>query len=193
MIDGLLATLERNALAEIARAEAEGRNRAQTITDAAERRMGERRDAALGSRRAEGRAALERALAATRRGARERVLEARAALLDRVFAAIRAILPDVATTAEYQARIANELEQARAFTAERPAVVRCAPALAERLRQVARTNGRLKIEPDGGISAGFRVATQDGALEVDATLEGRLRRAQPRIAIEVLAALKAAR
>jgi len=30
-------------------------------------------------------------------------------------------------------------------------------------------------------------------LEVDATLEGRLRRAQPRIAIEVLAALKAAR
>jgi vacuolar-type H+-ATPase subunit E/Vma4 len=193
MIDGLLATLERNALAEIARIEADGRARAQAITDAAERRMRERRDAALGARRAEGRAVLERALAAARRVARERVLEARAALLDRVFAAIRALLPEVATTAEYQACLANELEQARAFTAERSAVVRCAPALAEQLRQVVRTNGRLKIEPDGGISAGFRVATQDGALEVDATLEGRLRRAQPRIAIEALAALKAAR
>ena len=193
MIDGLLATLDRNAMAEIARIEAEGRTRAQAITDAAERRMRERRDAALGARRVEARITLERALAAARHAARERALEARAALLDRVFAAIRAVLPEAAISAEYQARMANELEQARAFTAERPAVVRCAPGLAEKLRQVARTNGRLKIEPDGGISAGFRVATEDGALEVDATLEGRLRRAQPRIAIEALAGLEAAR
>ena len=193
MIDGLLATLERDAVAEIARIEAESRTRALAIIAAAERRMQERRDAALGARRAAGRVALERALAAARHAARERALQARAALLDRVFTAIRAVLPELATTAEYQARLASELEQARAFLAERPAVVRCAPELAEKLRQVAHTNGRLKIEPDGGISAGFRVATQDGALEVDATLEGRLRRAQPRIAIEALAALEAAR
>lgn len=193
MIDGLLATLERNAQAEIARIEAEGRARAAAIADAAERRMQGRRKGTLGVREAAGRAALERALAAARHGARQRVLEARAALLERVFAAIRGSLRDVAAGPAYQTRVAHELDRARAFTAERSTVIRCAPQLAARLRQLVRTNGSISVEPDGEISGGFRLVTQDGVLEVDATLEGRLDRARPRIAMAALAALPAAR
>ena len=67
--------------------------------------------------------------------------------------------------------------------------VRCNPTLAATLRHVIRTNGRWPIRSDSHIAAGFRLTTADGTLEIDATLETRLERLRPRLALEALAAL----
>ena len=189
MIDALLATLEREAETEISRVRDDARARAAELIAAAEQRIALRREQTLAQRTAAARAEHERALAATRAAARAQVLAARAALLDRLFARLRADLPAVAATAAYRAGLARQLEQLRSFAGDRPITVRCNPALAATLRHVIRTNGRWPIRPDSHIAAGFRLTTADGTLEIDATLEDRLERLRPQLALEALAAL----
>ena len=91
MIDALLATLEREAEGEIARITEEARARAAELAAAGERRIAERRAATLTRTEAETRAEHGRALSAARAAARVRVLDARTALLDRVFATLTTI------------------------------------------------------------------------------------------------------
>ena len=189
MIDVLLATLEREAEAEISRVMDGARARAAEIVAAAQQRIALRREQTLAQRTAAARAEHERALAATRAAARAQVLAARAALLDRLFARLRAELPAVAGSAAYRAGLAGQLERLRSFAGERSLTVHCNPALAATLRNVMRTNGRLPIRPDSQIAGGFRLTTADGKLEVDATLEDRLERLRPQLALEALAAL----
>ena len=191
MIDALLARLERDAEAEIARVLADGRAQAAAVTAQAEERIAQRRQATLVRRETEGRVGMERALAGARHTARERVLQARETLLERCFAQLRAALPSLAATAAYRAALAGDVARTLAFAGDRKAIVRCAPALTTALRRLVKTNGRLSIKPDARIAAGFRVATADGGLEVDATLEGRALRLRPRLALEALAALGA--
>jgi len=191
MIDALLARLERDAEAEIARVLADGRAQAAAVTAQAEERIAQRRQATLVRRETEGRVGMERALAGARHTARERVLQARETLLERCFAQLRAALPSLAATAAYRAALAGDVARTLAFAGDRKAIVRCAPALTTALRRLVKTNGRLSIKPDARIAAGFRVATADGGLEVDATLEGRTLRLRPRLALEALAALGA--
>lgn len=192
MIDALLARLERDAEAEIARVLAGGRAQAAAVTAQAEQRIARRRQAALVRREAERRAGMERALAGARHAARERVLQARETLLERCFARLRAALPSLAATAAYRGALAGDVARTLAFAGDRKVIVRCAPALTAALRRLVKTNGRLSVTPDAQIAAGFRVATADGGLEVDATLEGRALRLRPRLALEALAALAGA-
>lgn len=192
MMDALLAGLERAAEAEIARVAAEGRAQAAALTAQAEQRIALRRQTVLGRRESEGRAAIARALADARHVARERALQARENLLDRFFTALRAILPGLAATPAYRAALAQDVARTLAFAGEQKAVINCAPALTPHMRRLVKTNGRLSIKADPGIVAGFRVATADGGLEVDGTLEGRALRLRPRLALEALAALGAA-
>lgn len=192
MIDALLARLERDAEAEIARVLAGGRAQAAAVTAQAEQRIARRRQAALARREAERRAGMERALAGARHAARERVLQARETLLERCFARLRAALPSLAATAAYRGALAGDVARTLAFAGDRKVIVRCAPALTAALRRLVKTNGRLSVKPDARIAAGFRVATADGGLEVDATLEGRALRLRPRLALEALAALAGA-
>jgi len=189
MIDVLLATLEREAEAEISRVMDDARARAAEVIAAAERRMAARRQLSLEQRTAEARAEHERALATARAAARAPVLAARAALLDRLFAGLRAKLPAVAASAAYRAALARQLEVLSAFAGDRPSTVRCNPALVATLRRAMKTKGRWPIRPDSSIAAGFRLTTTDGVLEVDATLETRLEQLRPRLALEALAAL----
>lgn len=189
MIGGLLATLERAADAEINRVMDEARAQAADLTRAAEQRMAERRAATLGKRETEARAQHERALAAARLTARAQVLEARAALLDRVFRELRAVLPAVARSAAYRRNLAAQWQRLRAFVGDRPATVRSMPALATTLRRLIHTNGRVRIQSDARIAAGFCVTTTDGELDVDGSLESRLERLRPQLALEALAAL----
>lgn len=191
MIDALLAGLERAAEAEIVRVAAEGRAQAAALQAQAEQRIADRRQAALGQREVEGRAALERSLAGARHLARQRALLARASLLDRFFTALEAALPALAAGAAYRETLPRDVARTLAFAGEQQAVVHCAPALTGQMRRLVKTNGRLRIDPDPHIAAGFRVVTADGALEVDGTLEGRAQRLRPRLAVEALAALGA--
>lgn len=188
-MDALLARLERDAEAEIARVLADARARAAAITAEAEARVAGRRQAALARREAEYRAAMERALGTARHAARQRALAAREALLERCFAEVRAALPGAAATVAYRGALAENVRRALAFTGDRPAAIRCAPDLAPALRRLIKTNGRLRIESDREIAAGFRVATADGTLEVDETLGARVARRRPQLALQALAAL----
>lgn len=192
MIDALLATLEREADAAIARVLEEGRTRAAAIIAESDRRIADRKRATLDVREAEARTAFERALATARYQARGRVLAARETLLQRVFVALREFLPEITGTEAYRARLAEELPRALAFAGERPVTVRCTPALVTVLQRLAKTNGRLRVEPTSQIASGYRVTTMDGGLEVDATLEGWMEQLRPRLALEALAALGAA-
>lgn len=189
MIDTLLATLEREAEAEIARVMDEARARAAALGAASDERIAVERGALLGVREAKARAELERALAAARSAARARVLAARTALLARVFAKLNEELPRVAKSAQYRARLGAQLEQLMPFAGGRPVTVRCSPDLAAALRAIVKTNGRCPIQPDSQIAAGFRLTTGDGVLEIDATLEGRIERLRPELALEALGAL----
>lgn len=189
MIDTLLTTLEREADAEIARVTAEARSQAADLTHAAEQRIAERRAARLGKREAEARAQYERALSGARLTARARVLEARAALLDRVFRELRAGLPELARSAQYRRSLGAQWQRLHDFVGDRPATVRAMPALTATLRRLIHTNGRIRIQSDSHIAAGFCVTTADGALEVDGSLESRLERQRPQLALEALAAL----
>lgn len=188
-MDGLLATLEREADAEVARVATEAQARAAELTAAAEQRMAARRAATLGRRETQARADAERALSAARRAAQAQVLAARAETLDRVFAAVRAQLPVIGKSAAYRARVGAQLEHLIRFAGDRPLTARCNPAVASALRAAVKTNGRLRIQADPHIAAGFRLATNDGVLEVDATLESRLERFRPRLALAAVAAL----
>lgn len=189
MIDALLATLERNAEAEIASVLEEGRAAAAAVTEAAERRLAERRQQALGAREAEGRAALARTLAAARQAARGRVLTARRGLLDRLFAALRKCLPPVTADPAYRAALAADVRRTLAFAGGQPVVIRCAPGLVSSMRQAIRSNGKLRVQADPGIAAGYRVATAGGGLEIDASLEGWMERSRDRLAQAGLATL----
>jgi V/A-type H+-transporting ATPase subunit E len=189
MIDALLATLERDTEAEVTRIMDEARARAADLTRAAEQRMAERRAATLGKRETEERAQHERALAGLRLTARARVLEARAALLDRLFAALRATLPELARSPAYRRDLPKELERLSVFAGDQAVTIRCTPALTTTLQRLIKTNGHIHIRSDARIAAGFRVTTADGTLEVDGSLESRLERLRPRLALEALAAL----
>ena len=189
MIDALLATLEREAKTEISRVLDDARARAAEIVAAAQQRSTALREQTLEQRTATARAEHDRALATTRATARAQVLAARGALLDRLFDRLRAELPAVARSAVYRAGLARELERLKAFAGDRSVTVRCNPALVATLRNVVKRNGRLPIRPDVHNTAGFRLSTADGTLEIDATLENRLERLRPQLALEALAAL----
>ncbi len=191
MIDALLSSLEREADAEIERVRADARTRAAALTSQAADRCARRREATLGRRESAGRAALERALAGARHRARERALQARESLLDRFFPQLWAALPALAATSAYRAALARDVARTLAFAGDRKALVHCAPALTSLMRRLVKANGRLSIKSDPRIAAGFKVATADGGLEIDGTLEGRALRLRPRLALEALAALGA--
>jgi V/A-type H+-transporting ATPase subunit E len=190
VIDALLASLEREADAEIERVRSDARARAAALTSQAADRSKQKREATLGQREEEGRAALERALAGARHAARGRVLEARGALLERLFGELRAALPAIIGTAAYRAALPAAFTRTLAFAGDQAVIVHCAPALAALLRPLVKSHGGLTIHPDPELGAGFRIATTDGVLEVDGTLEGRAERLRPRLALEALAALR---
>ncbi len=189
-MDALLASLEREADAEVERLRSDARARAAALTAQAADRLRQRREATLGQREEEGRAALERALAGARHEARGRVLQARDALLERLFGELRAALPAIIGTAAYRAALPAAFTRTLAFAGDQAVIVHCAPALAALLRPLVKSHGGLTIHPDPALGAGFRIATTDGVLEVDGTLEGRAERLRPRLALEALAALK---
>lgn len=189
MIDALLATLEREAETEISRVLDDARARAAELVAAARQRSTAVREQTLEQRTATARAEHERALATKRAAARAQVLAARGALLDRLFDRLRAELPAVARSAAYRAGLPRQLEHLKTFAGDRSVTVRCSPALVATMRNVVKRNGRLPIRPDVHITAGFRLSTADGTLEIDATLENRLERLRPQLALEALAAL----
>jgi vacuolar-type H+-ATPase subunit E/Vma4 len=186
-LEHLLAALERDAAAEAERLLAAARAEAAAIRAAAEERVAQRRAAALGARAAELRGRAERALGEARRGGRRLELEARQRLLGRVAAAARARLPAAMAAPEYRAALPAALAAALACAGEAAVVIRCPVALVAAVRDALPQGAGAAVEADAGVRAGYTLATADGVLTVDDTLDARLERLWPRLAPGVLA------
>jgi len=183
-LEHLLQALERQA-AETARAELEAaRAEAARIEAEAAERLARRLSTSLEEQAVALRAGAEHAIAEARRGQRRRVLEARELLLQRIFARASEI---VATNGSAAADLlAVEVRQALAYVGDVPAVVHCAPSVAERLRALLTERDGVTLQPDPALRAGFRVRAADGSVLVDHTPQRRLAALRPRLAIELL-------
>lgn len=188
-LEHLLDALERDAAAQAAALAAEAKATAARITAESDARATRRREDALIARRAELAGAMELALADTRRTARRTELDARTRLLDTVFEAARGLLAAAVGDAAYRTALPAQLAAALRAAGDDPAVVTCAKALVPHLRASLPPGSRAEVRVDARVGSGFRVTAADGAMEVDGTLEGRLERLQPALAIALLAGL----
>ena len=186
MLDHLLAALEREATGQGDAVRAAARAEADRITADAEARLARRRSDTLGARTAELRGEAEQALGEARRSGRKAVLQARERFLARVFDAARGMLPAALESSAYRTALPGHVADAVRAVGDEPAVIRCPAALREAVRSAVLGRTQLSVESDA-THLGVTVTTADGAVIVDNTLEGRLERLRPQLAIQVLA------
>ena len=192
-LEHLLDALKRDAAAQATALAAEASAQAAAITAESDGRATRRRTDVLSARRGELVAAMELALADTRRTARRAALDARARLLDRVFDTARGLFSAEVGAAPYRAALPHQLAAALRAAGDDPAVIRCSKTLAPHVRAALPPESRAEVRVDAGVGPGFRVTAGGGVMEVDATLEGRLERLRPALAITLLARLAESR
>jgi vacuolar-type H+-ATPase subunit E/Vma4 len=190
-LEHLLEALERDANAQVEQTLAQARAEADRITAATAEALERQCRDATAARERERRLEVEHAVTLARREARRSILEARARLLERVFTAARAALPAAAAGPAYRKALPAALVSALAAVGAEQVVIRCAKALARDLER-ARPRGAesVPVVVDAETGSGFRVASADGAVEVDDTLESRLDRLRLVLARGVLAQLE---
>lgn len=188
-LDHLLAALERDATAQAEALLAEARATAAAVTREADERVAQRRRDALATREAAVRQSMESALAGARHASRRRMLDARQRLLNQVFAAAHALLPDGAKGALYRAAVSRHVADALAATGDEPVVIRCPEGLVPGVQAVVASQTHVTVRGDTAAPPGIVVTTTDGVIEVDQTLDGRLERLRAQLALEVLARL----
>lgn len=182
----LLTALDRDADAEIRAIRAAGGAEAARIEADAGRARDERLAAAIAAIRAERSAEAGERLAAASQRARAEVLAARAAMLDRLRAAIAGRLP--AVVAGDPVLGARLITAALACTGGEPGTLRCAPALADAARAAAPP--AIRVEPDPDVATGAVIELATGT-RIEATLAALLDRAWPGLACEALAVERA--
>jgi vacuolar-type H+-ATPase subunit E/Vma4 len=189
-LEDLIQALRREADEEVAAILAAARTEVNAIHGQSEADLAARRGALQAKQDAERRSAVELALAVARRDARREVLEARARLLDRVFSAARTRFTGALVVAEYRAALPAQLADALGCLGDRPGTVRCHPDLLQELRRLVGNRTGIRVLPDPAVGSGFKVASEDGGVVIDGTLEDRLARLETRIKQEVLAQLE---
>lgn len=188
-LNGLLTALTAEANAEAERTLAEARREAERIRVEAETEVARRRTATLAAREAELRARAEGDLAEARRAARVEALAARHRMLEEIRAAARARLREVAREDAREDAWARLVVEALDYAGDEPGMLRCPPEWVESTRAVVRDEGRIRIETDESLT-GVEIVADNGAWVVDNTLEGRLDRLWPELAIEILRRLE---
>lgn len=169
-IDGLLATLEREADERCAEAGRAADRDVEAIRSTTERRLRGLREVAIRDLEAELARRSEADLAAARRAARTALLRARRNLLERVFQRVGARLPDAVRRPEYLASLPAELDLAFACVDPVGAEVACPPGLADAIRD-ARPGAAVRPDPEA--QPGFTIRSTHGVV-VDTTLASRL-------------------
>jgi vacuolar-type H+-ATPase subunit E/Vma4 len=186
-LEHLLAALEREANAQAAALLAAARAEAAGIGRDADEAVARRRSDVLAIREAELRGAAEAAVGEARRAGRATALQALERLLDRVLGAARAMFPAALVSDAYRAALPAHVAEALHALGDEPAVIRCPKALVPAVRAAARSRKHVTVRGDPTARPGVSVATADGVIEVDNTLDGRLERLRPRLSLEVVA------
>lgn len=190
-LDQLLAALEREASRTGEHLLAEARAEAERLTAGTEREIAQRRDTAAAAAAGEQRGALERAISDAARAARRDTLIARERLLARVFAAVRTALPETIAQSSYRASLPTRVAAAVAcFDDREPTVLRCPASLVASLQSIVAEHPAITVQESHDAGSGFRLATADGTIEVDDTLESRLETARPSLARKALQQLE---
>jgi vacuolar-type H+-ATPase subunit E/Vma4 len=161
------------------------RANAQRITADGQRTIEERRTAVLSGREDQYRAEARAGVAAERHEAMRAVLLAKTRVVERVLQRARAMLPEVLGSDAYRAGLAEELERALRFVGDEGTTVRCSESLAPALRQALRANPQVEVQVAHDVGTGFVTIGKDARVRVDFTLEARIDRLAPTLAIEI--------
>jgi vacuolar-type H+-ATPase subunit E/Vma4 len=191
-LDPLLAALRHQADAEREQLLAAARAEAGRLVSEAEARTRTERTGQVDARRSAFQSAAELRAADARRTARRGVIEARQRLLDRVFGAALDLIPEAGVGLAYRATLPARLRRALACTGDAPVAIHGAPGIAAELGSLTAAQAHCVVRAAPEIRAGLRLATVDGRLDVDDTLEGQLERRRPELSLGVLADFGAA-
>lgn len=190
-LEHLVEVLRREAEAETSAILAEARAAADTIHRESQAELGGRRAAVLATAEADRRTAVELALATARRAARREVLEARQRLLDRVFNAARSRFAQQLRGADYLSALPAQVSEALECLGDRRGSFRFHPSLGSEIKALLKQRTDIQAIADPEVGSGFRLTSQDGAMEIDGTLEDRLTRLAARAAVDVMARFEA--
>ena len=184
-IESLLAALGEDAERAVQEIAERTRAQAQRIRADAETHVTRRCDAALAQREAGLRAATDAQRAKARREARSLVLQARNAFLDRVFGAVTPRLSGLLEAPACSGALRQLVAEAASYFSSTPAIIRCRPALVDRLNGVVQSRG-MSVAPDESVPEGIILEAVDRSLTVDNTLIGRLRWLRPALSIAIV-------
>lgn len=157
----------------------------ERIATATEETIENRRSEVRRSGEEQYRAEARAAIAIERREAMRSLLLAKTALVDRVLQSAERELPSLIQSAAYRETLRRDVERALAFVGTEGSVVRCPPALEGVVREALRDTPSVSIELAEAVGSGFVAIGRDGTVVVDATLETRLKRLAPTLAIEI--------
>jgi vacuolar-type H+-ATPase subunit E/Vma4 len=187
----LIAALEAE-VAEKAAAEIEaGRREAERITLESQQSIARRRAELLAGREAVLRRDLMPEYAEAEASLRVQWMAARERVIRDVLRRAEAALPGLQDRDAYQIALAGEVTDALSYVEPRGVVVRSSRALLARLSRLLDRRSWVTVELDDTIRAGFRVVAEDGRIEVNKTIESRLRRMEPRLRMEIVHRLEA--
>lgn len=157
---------------------------ADRIAADAERAIEERRSAVLKSREEEYRAEARASIAVERHEAMRAVLLAKTRVVDRVLQSAQGLLSEAAGTTAYGSSLAGEIGEAIAFVGSAGTVIRCSAEIQPKVHEALREMPEVSVETFAG-GTGFMAIGEGGNVEVDGTLEARLARLAPTLAIEI--------
>jgi vacuolar-type H+-ATPase subunit E/Vma4 len=163
------------------------RTDATRIIEQASAELEARRSAMLESSERAYRYESRASIASARHEAMRAVLLARERMLERVLERVRALLPEASRSEGYRKGLGLEVAQAVEFVGATGAIVRCSEGLDTAIGQVLEGEAVSKVEPLSDGRHGFVVVGEEGRVQVDGTLESRLERLTPSLAIELRA------
>lgn len=190
-VEPLLAELAQRAAAEGESRLAEARAEADSIRAAGEERRRRRREGAVARCDADAVASAQPDLARATREARQRVLSARRALVERVLARaeeeLRRRAEGGAPSEDWLRERASEV---LSFTEGTRVELRCPASWVSAVERVLdpATTARV-VSAAGGDAIGLRASDGDGRVVVDDTVSGWLRRERPTLAIAICRAV----
>lgn len=173
----LIGRLERDAQSRADALAKQARDEIARLESEADRAAGQLRSGELAVRRERRRARLERELAEARAQSRAEVLRARERLIDRVFHRAGELLPSLREDRRVRRWLEASLEAAGGYLDG--GLIRVAPELTEGLSSPT----GLELIADASVPLGARLASKDGHLTIELTLERALERARPALSI----------
>lgn len=185
-LDALLSALREEADRTVEQLLGSARDEAARLRAEANARVEERCADTIATREAKLKADAELARVRAQRAAAVRVVQARDACLERIFRATEDALARALDSPEYAAAPGALATEALAYFTDVPVVIRCRTSLAGSVRAGTPRSDDVAVVPDDSVPPGVVVEASDGSVIVDNTVEARLRRMRPSLAIEVL-------